>query len=227
MIMMIHTYEEAVQLVGKMGVLPLSSLIPNYPSLESVTTKESWHSGAESDPWTWRTRFPADGVAGYGKFIKKKSILISHELFPYAKAILGSTSSLQERYKAGLVSKEALHLFALIQADEGIDTRALRAEAGMKAVEQKKPFDQALVELQGSMDIVISGIKERTNSLGEQNGWNSTSFETTDHWMTSNGLDLTPIRIQDAKQKLHDQLAEHASSEAMAFFRKIFQLQGN
>nr|WP_281365775.1 hypothetical protein [Paenibacillus frigoriresistens] len=33
----IHTYEEAVQLIHKVGILPLAPLIPDHPSLYQVT----------------------------------------------------------------------------------------------------------------------------------------------------------------------------------------------
>src|SRR5690348_17718567 len=101
----IRSYEEAVVFIKKIGILPLSPLISNHPSLDSITSQEDWYTGSNLDPWLWRARFPGDGSAAYGKFIKKKSMLISRELVPWVKAILGSTLSLQDRYQRGVVSK--------------------------------------------------------------------------------------------------------------------------
>ena len=33
-------YEEAVEYIEKIGILPLASLIPDYPSLDQITPKE-------------------------------------------------------------------------------------------------------------------------------------------------------------------------------------------
>jgi len=166
----VHTYDEAIEVIKEIGFLPLASLIPCYPSLDSMTAKDQWHTGSEFDPWLWRAKFPVDGVAAYGKFIKKKSMLISSEWLPLVKAVLGSRNSLKKRYQDGLVSREALELFTLIHENEGIDTRLLRVKAGMKEKDKKKLFDNALLELQDSMDIVVAGTKLKTNEQGEQNG---------------------------------------------------------
>ena len=220
----ISTYEEAVQVIKEVGLLPLSPLIPHYPSLDSITSKEQWYSGSDDDPWMWRARFPVDGVAAYGKFIKKKSVLISCELLPFVRAILGSKDTVAKRFNDGLVSREAMELFRLISEEEGIDTRVLRTKAGMKDKEKKKPFDNALLELQGSMDIVVSGTKEKTNVSGEKNGWSSTSFETLTYWSENNHVEQRKIEMDEAKQELKNHFAKICGPESMKTLEKIFKL---
>ncbi|CAH2717623.1 hypothetical protein BACCIP111895_04839 [Neobacillus rhizosphaerae] len=219
----ISTYEEAIEVIKEVGLLPLAQLIPGYPSLDSITLKEHWHSDSEFDPWMWRANFPADGVAAYGKFIKKKSILISLELLPYVRAIVGFQDSVKKRYESGLVSREALELYSLISGEEGIDTRLLRVKAGMKEKEKKKLFDNALLELQGSMDIVVSGTKEKTNVIGEKNGWSSTSFETMKFWTENHKVHQETIDIEVAKAKLKNHFANVCSPESMKALAKIFK----
>jgi hypothetical protein len=68
-----------MKVIEEFGVLPLAPLIPEFPSLNSITAPESWHSDTEFDPWI---NFSAEGVAAYGKFIKKKSVFISRQMFP-------------------------------------------------------------------------------------------------------------------------------------------------
>lgn len=220
----IHTYEEAIQVVKEIGFLPLASMITGYPSLDSITKRENWHTGSEFDPWLWRAKFPEDGVAAYGKFLKKKSVLISSELLPFVKVLLGSRLPLEERYQNGLVSREALELFRLIREEEGIDTRVLRAKAGMKDKEKKKAFDQALLELQGTMDIVVAGTKEKTNELGEKNGWSSTAYQTMDYWTKNNGVKLVNIEKPEASNEVNNYFARFCSQPSMKQLTKIFQL---
>jgi hypothetical protein len=221
----IHTYEEAIQVIKEVGFLPLASLIPHYPSLDSITSKEDWYSGSQFDPWLWRTKFPVDGVAAYGKFIKKKSVLISSELLPLIRGILGSKDSMKERFSDGVISREAFQLYRLIQEEEEIDTRILRVKAGMKDKEKKKPFDNALLELQASMDIVVSRTKEKTNEEGEKNGWSSTSFETMENWTSRNNIDQINLDMEEAKNELKGHFIKVCGLESMKSFEKIFKFQ--
>lgn len=220
----IHTYEEAIKVIEEIGMLPLAQLVPDYPSLDSITAKDQWHTDSEFDPWKWRTKFPIDGVAAYGKFIKKKNILISRTLLPYARVILGFKKPLEKRYADGLVSREAMELYRLIHEEPGIDTRLLRSKAGMKDKEKKKPFDNALVELQGAMDIVVSGTKAKTNELGEINGWSSTSFETMDYWVKSNQVEeAANLKVEEAKKIVKEHFAGICSPKSLKALEKIFK----
>jgi hypothetical protein len=219
----VRTYEEAIEVIKEIGFLPLTQLVPNYPSLDSITSKEHWHTGSELDPWLWRAIFPGDGVAAYGKFVKKKSVLISSELLPLTRSTLGSPRSVNERYQDGLMSREAVELYTLISENEGIDTRVLRVQAGMKDKDMKKPFDNGLLELQGFMDIVVSGTKAKTNEEGAKNGWSSTSFETMDYWAEKNKIGKATIQVDEAKMKLKDHFTSFCSPETMKAIYKIFK----
>lgn len=217
----IKTYEEAVQVIEEVGFLPLAPLVQNFPALNTITAPESWHSDTEYDPWSWRTRFAVEGVAGYGKFMKKKSILISLTLLPYFKAVLGSYETVEERYQKGNVSREALTLYRIISEKGVIDTRELRTLAGLRDKEHKKVFDNALLELQGTMDIVISGIKEKINPEGEKNGWSSTSFETYDSWASRNKIEAMAVEKEEAREYLLNHFHDVASENAVKKLKKI------
>ncbi|TYS63477.1 hypothetical protein FZC76_19855 [Sutcliffiella horikoshii] len=218
----IHTYKEAVAVIKEVGLLPLAPLFDDYPSLGGITPKEAWHSDSEQDPWMWRTQFAADGVAAYGKFIKKKAVFISKDLLPLMLAALASHETMEKRYEKGVVSREALTLFTLISENQGIDTRVLRAQAGMKEKEKKKTFDQALLELQGNLDIVVSGTKEKQDENGEKNGWSSTSYETMKHWCDRNLIETSEWKREEAAEKLMNHFESFTSEAAMKKLKKIF-----
>jgi hypothetical protein len=220
----ISSYVEAVQLINEVGILPLAPLIPNHPSLYRNTLDEHWLTGTEADPWLWRTRLPSDGAAAYGKFIKKKPVLISRELFPLVKVILGSSLSIDDRYQQGLISKDALVVYQQVSEEEGIETRSLRLKARMHGKEMKKTFEQSLLDLQETMDIVISGAKESRIIIDENSAWKSTSFETTDHWMENVGILQSNIHVELAKKELKSCLTGKCSAEALGFLNKLFQL---
>lgn len=218
---LLNHYEEAAEYIEKIGILPLASLIPDYPSLDRITPKDSWHSGTERDPWGWRTRFPLEGKAAYGKFFRKKAVLISAEWFPWVYACLRLGADADQCYKNGLLSPTAWQLYQLIEIEQGIDTRVLRDRAQMKAKEDKKAFDQAVAELQGAMLVVISGVKPKVDEQGEINGWSSTSYETTAHWMGRSGIKDISRTKSEARDELLSRLQPRCSEKAISSFRKI------
>ncbi|CAG9622088.1 AlkZ-related protein [Sutcliffiella rhizosphaerae] len=218
----IHTYTEAVEIINKVGILPLAPLFDDFPSLGGLTKKEAWHSDTEEDPWKWRTKFAAEGHAAYGKFLKKKAVFISKDMLPLMLAAKSfSHESVQERYKKGEVSREALTLYSIIEQQEGIDTRLLRVEAGMKEKEKKKPFDQALLELQGNLNIVVSGTKEKQDDNGEKNGWSSTSYETMKHWCEKNAIPKIRLTREEAREKLLSHLSVYTTDQTMKKIKKV------
>ncbi|KUP23721.1 hypothetical protein AWJ19_09725 [Paenibacillus sp. DMB5] len=220
----VTTYEEMTKVVDRLGILPLAQLIPGHPSVNGLTKAENWHTGSELDPWSWRARFPGEGLAGYGKFIRKKAVLVSRDWFPAFVRTVGSLTELEERYNNGLASREAVVLLQIIRGNEGIETRELRTLAQMKAKEQKTAFDNALNELQGTADIVISGVKARLNAEGEVNGWNSTSFETTGHWMQENDLHRFEGSREEAAGWLHKAMDNAWAPEAKAWISKVLSI---
>lgn len=218
----VDTYEQAAERIREIGILPLSSFIPDHPSLESITHKDAWHTGAQSDPWLWRDRFAGEGVAAYGRFFKKKPLLISLELFPYLQAMLRAEQSVEERYEDGKLSNAGKKVYEAVEQNGGIDTKALRRAVGMQDKESKNDYDKALIELQETGDLVIAGISERLNDQGQKNGWNSTCYEVGDRWLLqkdSAPLDLAP---DVAKEQLFAHLERVCSAPALAYFRKLF-----
>ena len=220
----LNTYEEAIEAVDKFAILPLADCVPDHPSITALVPSDSWHTGQPSDPWQWRVRFPVDGKAAYGKFFKQKAILIAPDLFPYIKAWKYDAMSVHERYEAGLIPKDALLLHELIMEAGEIDTRELRARAGMKAKERKADFERALLVLQESLEIVMTGVKEKMNRDGEKSGWSSMAYGTADFWMNSKGIEPWLGDRKTAQAYLMDRLGAACSQKALSFFMKLYSL---
>ncbi|UJF31952.1 AlkZ-related protein [Paenibacillus hexagrammi] len=223
-VMKAATYEEAIPLLKQIGILPLSSFIPEHPSLEAITEPSQWHNGLETDPWLWRDRFAGDGIAAYGRFFAKKPVLISAEWFPLVKNLLEEPYTVEERYQDGLIPKAAVDIYQAVADDEGIDARLLRAKAGLKAKESKGDFDRALIELQSKTDLVIAGTTDRLNQNGVKSGWNSSCYMTAAHWMELHKLEKNVLPTPEAKSAFRALLREHCSEAAQAYFYKIFRL---
>jgi hypothetical protein len=216
----IETYEDVCQLVAQLGILPLSGFIPEHPSLDAVTRPEAWHTGADTDPWLWRDRLAEDGVAAYGRFIAGKPVFISRELFPLVKCVLSPSEHVEERYEAGLLSRETVQVYELIAEHTGIDVKALRKLAGLHRTSDKRTFDHALLDLQNTAEIVVSGISGRLNAQGNKSGWNSTCYALAEHWIEQHKLEPLDLPSTAARTRLFTWLEGHSTSLAREYLRK-------
>jgi hypothetical protein len=216
----VKTYEEACQAVHHWGILPLSSFIPDHPSLEAITYPGAWHTGLGTDPWLWRDRFASEGAAAYGRFIGGKPLLVSRDLFPLLKCLLSSPDTVEERYEAGTLARSTLRIYELIEENDSIDVRALRKRADMQQKADKNEFDHALIDLQSTADIVIAGISERLNEQGNKSGWNSTCYIVAERWMEQHKLEPLLLSPAEAKARFFAWLEPRWEMNALAYLQK-------
>ena len=70
----IHSVDEAIEYIDKVGFLPLFKNDIDGFSLEERTVPEYWWSdNPEIDPWMWRTVIARRHDIVYGKFFDKKA----------------------------------------------------------------------------------------------------------------------------------------------------------
>ncbi len=216
----VTTYEEACHAVAQVGIMPLSNFIPDHPSLEAITRDDAWHTSAETDPWRWRNRFATEGVAAYGRFIGSKPLLISRDIFPLVCSLLTGDRTIEERYVAGTLARSALQLYEIVQQHEIIDVRALRKQAGMQDKADKTAFDHALIDLQNTAAIVMSGTASNRNEQGTSSGWDGTCYMRADAWMDQHNITPTRLAPAEAHTQLFAWLAPRWEEGALAFLRK-------
>jgi hypothetical protein len=217
---MVNTFEEACDVVEHMGILPLSSFIPDHPSLVSITRDDAWHTGMDTDPWLWRDRFAGEGFAAYGRFLAGKPILISRQLFPLVKCALSPTERVAGRYAAGKLARSAIKIYECIRENDGIDVKRLRMLTGMQQTSDKRAFDRSLTDLQSTTDIVISGISDRLNEHGNKSGWNSTCYILADRWMEQNGITPVLYTCEEAKIDMYSWIEQRWNESAMRYVKR-------
>lgn len=218
--LLVKTYSEAAQAIEQLGILPLSGFIPDHPSLDSITEPAAWHTGLDTDPWHWRDRFAAEGIAAYGRFIGPRPSLVAQEIFPLVKCALAPSRTVRERYEAGLLTRSTIQIYEIIQDNPAIEVRSLRKQAGMKDKADKNEFDHALIDLQNTADIVISGVAENSTGEGNKSGWNGTCYMLAEDWMASHGLKPLALASAEARTQLFDWLQPRWEAKAILYLRK-------
>jgi len=156
--------------------------IVNYDWLNPPPgAKILWHTGdPETDPWEWRIRVlnERDDIA-YSKCFFKKSGYITREFYPYFLALRRGGAELQDEYSDGKISYHAKRIYETICEYGQLPMHEIKTLGGFSK-EDKSKFDAALLDLQMRLYITICGTKRKRNKYGEEYGWNTTMFCTTE-----------------------------------------------
>ena len=96
---------------------------------------------------------------------------------------LQGTTTLEEEYGGGNVSRGALTIYRLLQEYRELPAHLLRQYGGFIGKEYASAFERALVELQAGFYISICGQARKVSKKGEEYGWFSSVFcLTEDFW---------------------------------------------
>ena len=180
----IHTVEQAMEYINKIGFLPLfKNEIPGF-SLEERTVSEYWWSGdIDRDPWEWREIIARNGQAIYGKFFNKKAGFISKEWFPYFANYRRDGydfDALWDDEKASVKQKKIMDLFAEENADVELYSFEVKQRAGF-GKDGEKNFDGTVTDLEMKTYLCVRDFRQRKDKKGEAYGWAVAVYDTPEH----------------------------------------------
>ena len=146
-------------------------------------TPVRWHTGnAETDPWEWRMRVLDErSDIAYGKVFFKKSGFITREFAPFFLAARRGKEEFNGAYAAGTLSHAAKRIYNTVLEYGTLPLHAIKQLASFTA-EEKSRFDSALTELQMRMFLTMCGRQQKLSQKGEEYGWYSTVFCTTEQF---------------------------------------------
>ena len=180
----IHTVEEAVTYIKKIGFLPLFKNDIQGFSLEERTVSEYWWSGnVERDPWEWREIIARSGQVAYGKFFDKRAGFISKEWFPYFTNYRRDGydfDALWDDEKASIRQKKIMDLYADDNTDAELYSFEVKQKAGF-GKEGEKNFEGTVTDLEMKMYLCMMDFRQRKNKKGENYGWPIAVYSTPEH----------------------------------------------
>lgn len=160
------------------------SIIPwSWNEEPPYKTPVKWHTGEpETDPWEWRMRVLDEGNdIAYSKVFFKKSGYITKEWAPFFISVRRENKSLEEEYSNGVISNYAKRIYNVILNHGTLPLHAIKQLAGFDK-DEKSQFDRALVELQMKMFLTMCGRQQKVSQKGQEYGWSSTVFCTTENF---------------------------------------------
>lgn len=144
-------------------------------------TPIKWHTGnPETDPWEWRMRVldERDDIA-YAKIYFKKSGYLTREWAPYFIAARRNNMTFEDAFLSGTITQLAKKLYDIIAAHDQMPLHTLKALAQI-GKEDKTKFESAMTELQMKLYITMCGREQKVSLSGNEYGWSSTVFCTTE-----------------------------------------------
>lgn len=185
----IHSSDELLEVIERIGILPLFANGVEGFSVENMTDPYAWWTGdAEKDPWEWRTVLARTGKVAYGKFFGGKAGFISKKWFPYFANYRRQGydfDALFEDGKAGYREKLLMDLFV----PQGMDMWDVKPsqlkkygcaselytyemkEKGGFGKGGEKGFDGTLTKLQMETYLITADFRPRLNKAGDPYGW--------------------------------------------------------
>lgn len=180
----------------------------NWDEQPPYDTPVRWHTGdLDTDPWEWRMRVLDErNDIAYAKLFFKKSGYIAKEWFPYFLAVRRGNMTFNEEYADGAISNHAKRIYEAILEKGTLPLPAIKQLAGF-GKEEKSQFERALVELQMKMYLTMCGRQQKTSQKGEEYGWSSTVFCTTESFWGEDVFEkAAKIEKDEAFQKITERI---------------------
>lgn len=180
----IHTVDEAIEYINRVGFLPLfRNDIPGF-SLEERTVPEYWWcDDVERDPWMWRAVIAGRHDIVYGKFFNKKAGFISKKWIPVFANYRRDGydfDALYEDGKAPNKHKKIMDNFIEDKSEAEIYSTDLKKLAGF-GKGGEKGFDGAITNLMMQTYLCNCDFKKRLNKKGEEYGWDVAVYSSIEH----------------------------------------------
>lgn len=185
------------------------SVIPwNWNQEPPYETPVRWHTGLpDTDPWEWRIRvLDQRKDIAYAKVFFKKSGYITKEWIPYFLAVRRGNRTLEEEYEDGIISSQAKRIYKTVSQHGILPVHSIKELAGF-GKEDKAQFERGLVELQTKMFLTMCGRQQKRSQKGEEYGWSSTVFCTTERfWGEDVFEEADQIKPEDAIEKISERI---------------------
>jgi len=180
----------------------------NWNEEPPYDTPVVWHTGdIETDPWEWRMRVLNErNDIAYGKIFVKKSGFVTRKWAPHFLAVRRGNRTFDEMYADGIISHHAKRIYNVILEHGVLPSHAIKAIGGF-GKEEKAQFERALVELQMKMYITTCGAQQKMSQKGEEYGWSSAVFTTTENfWGEDVFNEASKINESEAFAKISEQI---------------------
>ena len=218
----LHSPEDLLELVQKIGFLPLfSNEIPGFSVEEHTPAADWWTDSPETDPWAWRQVLASSPYVAYGKFFDKKAGFVSWEWFPDFANYRRDGYDFEgfcEDGKAKHRNRQIMDAFGL---DEQMTGPELLSCDLKKKAAVAKGFEGSLTELQMQSFLIMGDFRRRQNKYGIGYGWHVAAIMTPETKWGYDWVNGSPLKPGESWSKIRDQLKRYFPSVTDHNIQKI------
>ena len=220
-------YERFVELVNELGFMSMNDVVAGFPKIgDYIVEGQYWSDNPELDPWIWKDRVAAEKKLLYGSYFNSKKGVISPRFYSIFYCAFHPNITVEERYKAGKLNKQEWDVWNLLNKEgRALGTHEIRKLLGVTPKSGASSVDTALVNLQLSFDIVISG---NTDMLDKENKpYNkSVQYDLVERWVPDDWYQPNLIMSQqEALEKIYERAFQISNSLDLDQVKKIFNKQ--
>jgi len=177
------SYQDFIHRVEEIGFLPMSNILPGFPSLPAETPGHIWHTGLETDPWQWKDRAAEEKQLAYGCILGGHKGFVCARMYPIFYAAYHPVALMPERWSAGTVNHLTWRLWHLFEEKCTLNTSQARKLLGVSAKKGGSQVDTGLKELQQDYYITVSGNMQKMSADGHLYGWPSNLYTRVADWL--------------------------------------------
>ena len=168
----LHSPEELLELILKIGFLPLfSNDIPGFSVEEHTPAGDWWTDDPAADPWVWRQIIAPCREVAYGKFYDKKAGFLSREWIPFFTNYRRDGYDYEGMYEDGKLTSRCRRIMDIFELDENaVGSGLLSCEVRRRAA-LEKGFEGAVTDLQMKTFLIVGDFRRKRNKRGEEYGW--------------------------------------------------------
>jgi hypothetical protein len=201
-------YEDFINRVDELGFMPLSDILPGFPSLSNQTPENLWHTGLDTDPWQWKDRAASEKRLAYGCILGGKKGFISARMYPLFFSAYHPAEPMPDRWAAGNIPQLTWKLWGMIEEKSTLNTSQARSLLGVNKGIRVGQVDKALNELQMEFYLTVSGNIKKVSIDGRLYGWPSNQYTRVLDWVPADWL-VTSMNWQkdEARESIIDAVA--------------------
>lgn len=227
----VHSADELLDVIERVGFLPLFSNEVDGFSVENMTDADCWWNGdVKTDPWEWRAVLARTGKVAYGKFFRNKAGFVSKKWFPEFANYRRDGYDFDARYEDGKAGyKEKLIMDVLWPEGCEIWESSSKSEIFSNDLKEKagfgkggeKGFEGTLAKLQMGSYLTVKDFRPRLNKKGEEYGWAVAVYTLPEYlW----GYEFVTGRYKESpdasRKKIVNQIKKHFKSDEKSI-RKV------
>ena len=205
----LHSSEDLLALIRRIGFLPLfSNEIPGF-SVEEHTPPDDWWTDRPGDPWAWRQILAPHPEIAYGKFFDCKAGFVSREWFPVFANYRRDGYDWEGLYEDGKLKGSCRRILDVLELNENAEGLGLLSCEIRRRAALEKGFEGALTDLQMKSFLIMSDFRRRRNKRGWEYGWHVAELMTPETKWGYDAVNSCSEKPEASRDRIREQIRKH------------------